>query len=161
MVESSRVRGADGIVAHTYIANFVHLVFSTKNRKDAIPGELQEKLWAYLYGIANNLRIKTLAVGGTSNHIHMLIALPATMPVAEATQKLKANSSRWLGEQGLVFQWQEGYGAFSVSPSMVEAVRKYIRHQEEHHRKRSFEEEFRALLEKSGVAYEAENLFAA
>jgi putative transposase len=161
MVESSRVRAADGTVAHTYIANFVHVVFSTKNRKDAIPLALQEKLWAYLLGIATNLRMKTLAVGGTSNHVHMLIALPPTMPIAEATQKLKANSSRWLGEQGLEFQWQEGYGAFSVSPSFVETVKKYIRNQEEHHRRRSFEEEFKLLLEKSGIAYEADKLFAA
>jgi putative transposase len=148
-------------MGHTYIANFVHCVFSTKDRQNTIPPELKEKLWAYLLGIANNLRIKTLAVGGTANHIHMLIALPPTMPIAEAVQKLKANSSRWLGEQGLTFQWQEGYGAFSVSPSLIDAVQKYIRNQEERHRKRNFEEEFRALLDKSGVAYEAEKLFAA
>jgi putative transposase len=116
---------------------------------------------AYLLGIANNLRVKTLAIGGTSNHIHILLAVPPTMPIAEAAQKLKANSSRWLGEQGLTFQWQEGYGAFSVSPSLVDAVKRYIRNQEEHHRKRSFEEEFRLLLEKSGVVYDAEKLFAA
>jgi putative transposase len=148
-------------VPHTYIANFVHLVFSTKNRKDTIPPELNEKLPAYLLGIANNLRIKTLAIGGTANHIHILIALPPTMPVAEAAQKLKANSSRWLGAQGVKFQWQEGYGAFSVSPSLADAVGRYIRNQEAHHRKRSFEEEFRLLLEKSGVVYDIEKLFAA
>jgi putative transposase len=149
-------------VSHTYIANFVHLVFSTKNRNDAIPSELKDKLLAYLLGIANNLRVKTLAIGGTANHIHILLSLPPTMPIAEAAQKLKANSSRWLGEQGLAFQWQEGYGAFSVSPSLVDAVQRYIRNQEEHHRKRSFEEEFRLLLEKSGVVvYDTEKLFAA
>jgi putative transposase len=148
-------------MAHTYIANFVHYVFSTKDRKNTIPPELKEKLWAYLFGIANNLHIRALAVGGTGNHIHMLIALPSTMPVAEAAQKLKANSSRWLGEQGLAFQWQEGYGAFSVSPSLVNTVQGYVHNQEVHHRKRSFEEEFRALLDKSGVTYEAEKLFAA
>jgi len=149
------------LMAHTYIANFTHYFFSTKDRKNTIPPELKEKLWAYLLGIANNLRIKTLAVGGTANHIHLLVALPPTMPIAEAAQKLKANSSRWLGEQGLVFQWQEGYGAFSVSPSLLEVVKRYIHNQEEHHRKRSFEEEFRALLDKAGVSYEAGKLFAA
>jgi len=147
--------------SHTYIANFVHYVFSTKERKNTIPKHLQETLWAYLTGIANNLHLKTLAVGGTSNHIHMLLGLPPTMPVAEAVQKLKANSSRWLGQQVISFQWQEGYGAFSVSPSLLTTVQKYIRNQEEHHRKRNFEEEFRALLEKSGVAFEVEKLFAA
>jgi putative transposase len=161
MAREHRVRAADGTVPHTYIANFVHLVFSAKNRKDTIPSELKEKPWAYLLGIANNLHIKTLAIGGTANHVHILVALPPTMPIAEAAQKLKANSSRWLGEQGLAFKWQEGYGAFSVSPSLVGAVQRYIRNQEGHHRKRSFEEEFRLLLEKSRVAHDAETLFVA
>lgn len=85
-------------MAHTYNANFVHYIFSTKGRATSIPPELQEKLWAYLLGIANNLKVKTLAIGGTTNHIHLLLGLPPTMAVAEAVQKLKANSSRWLGE---------------------------------------------------------------
>ncbi len=148
-------------MAHSYNANFVHCIFSTKERRNLIPQELQEQLWAYLLGIANNLKIKTLAIGGTGNHVHLLLGLPATMTLAEAMQKLKANSSRWLGEQGIEFQWQEGYGAFSVSPSLVETVKAYIRNQGEHHKKRSFEEEFRVLLDKSGVAYDAEKLFAA
>ena len=148
-------------MSHTYSANFVHCVFSTKDRKHSIPAELQNQLWAYMLGIANNLKIKTLAVGGTTNHIHALVGLPTTMSVAEAVQKLKANSSRWLGEQGVKFQWQDGYGAFSVSPSLLNTVKAYIRNQEEHHRKRSFEEELRALLDKSGIAYDAERLFAA
>jgi len=76
-------------------------------------------------------------------------------------QKLKANSSRWLGEHGIKFQWQEGYGVFSVSPSLLTTVQAYIRNQEEHHRRRSFEEELRALLDKSGVPYDPERLFAA
>ncbi len=146
---------------HTYIASFVHCVFATKGRKDSIPKDRQEHLWAYLLGIANNLHLKTLAVGGTTNHVHVLVRLPATMAVAQAVQKLKANSSRWLNEQGVTFQWQEGYGAFSVSPSLLKTVQTYIRNQEKHHAKRGFEEEFRALLEKSGVAYDREELFAA
>ena len=148
-------------MAHTYNANFIHCIFSTKDRRDLIPAELQEQLWAYLLGIANNLKIKLLAVGGTANHVHLLLALPPTVPVAEAVQKLKANSSRWLGEHGIAFQWQEGYGAFSVSSSLLKTVQGYIRNQAEHHRKRTFEEEFRALLDKSGVAYDAQRLFAA
>ena len=148
-------------MSHTYNANFVHCIFSTKERRNLIPPELHEPLWAYLLGISNHLKIKTLAIGGTGNHAHLLLGLPPTMTLAEAMQKLKANSSRWLGEQGVQFQWQDGYGAFSVSPSMLETVKAYIRNQWEHHHKRSFEEEFRALLDKSGVAYDAEKLFAA
>ena len=142
-------------------ANFVHLVFSTKNRVDSIPARMQEQLWAYLVGIAHNLRIKAIAVGGTTNHIHLPVGMPQTMTVAEAVQKLKANSSRWLSSMGEPFQWQEGYGAFSVSPSQLETVRRYVRNQAEHHRKRCFEEEFRILLERSGIVYDAGGLFAA
>jgi REP element-mobilizing transposase RayT len=148
-------------MAHTYNANFVHFVFSTKGRKDLIPLDLQDRLWAYFVGIADNLKIKSLAVGGTGNHVHLLVRLPQTMSVAEAVQKLKANSSRWLGEHGLRFQWQEGYGAFSVSASLLDIVQAYIRNQRTHHARRSFEEEFRTLLDKSGVMYDAEKLFAA
>ena len=148
-------------MVHTYSANFVHCIFSTKNRANIIPEAQEENLWAYIVGIANNLGMKTLAVGGTANHIHVLMGIPTNIPVAEAVQKVKANSSRWLGEQGIKFQWQEKYGAFSVSPSMIATVQAYIRHQKEHHAKRSFEEELRALLDKSGIAYDPEKLFAA
>jgi REP element-mobilizing transposase RayT len=148
-------------MSHTHAANFVHCVFSTKERCDLIPFESQERLWAYLIGIADNLRFKILAAGGTCNHVHLLIGLPPALTLAEVVQKLKANSSRWMGESGARFEWQKGYGAFSVSPSLVPTVQAYIRNQKEHHRKRSFEEEFRALLDKSGVAYDAERLFEA
>ena len=148
-------------MSHTHAANFVHCVFSTKERRDLIPSELQERLYAYMMGIAENLGFKILAAGGTSNHVHLLIGLPPALTLSEAMQKLKANSSRWMGESGARFEWQKGYGVFSVSPSLLHAVQEYIRNQAEHHRKRSFEEEFLALLKKSGVDYDAERLFAA
>jgi putative transposase len=109
-------------------------------------------------GLAGNLGFSILAAGGTANHVHLLIGLPPSLALAEVVQKLKANSSRWFGSG---FEWQKGYGAFSVSPSLVAAVQAYIRNQEEHHRKGSFEEEFVVMLRKSGVAYDAERLFAA
>lgn len=139
----------------------MHCVFSTKNRQKTIPAELQESLWAYLLEIANHLKLKTIAIVGTENHVHLLLGLPPTITIAEAVQKLKANSSRWMGEHGIDFRWQEGYGVFSVSPSLLEVVQQYIRNQKEHHCKRSFEQEFRAILEKSRVCYDAEKLFAA
>ena len=147
-------------MAHTYSANFVHCVFSTKNRMNSIPSDLQERLWAYLLEIANHLKLKTLAIGGTANHIHVLVSLPSTMTVAEMVQQLKANSSRWMGEHGVEFQWQDGYGVFSVSPSMLDAVQAYIRNQQQHHQKRSFEDEFRVLLNKSCISYDPQQLFA-
>ncbi len=144
-------------MGHTYTSTLFHVVFSTKERRAVI--KEPEKLWAYIAGTARNLDYEPLAVGGTENHLHLLLRLPAHVPVADAAQKLKANSSRWLGENGTWFGWQHGYGAFSVSPSNVEAVRRYVQNQAEHHRRRSFEEEFVALLVKSGITFERAVVF--
>jgi REP element-mobilizing transposase RayT len=95
-----------------------------------------------------------VAIGGTGNHLHILTTIPPTVRLAEAVQKLKANSSRWMGEQGIRFEWQKGYGAFSVSPSMLSTVKAYVENQEEHHRARSFEDAFLTLLRKSDVRFE-------
>jgi putative transposase len=146
-------------MGHSYARNLIHCVFSTKQRTPSIPSELEEKLWAYLYGIAENHKIKLLAVGGTQNHIHMLIAIPPTLSLSEAVSKLKANSSRWLGAHEHKFSWQEGYGAFSVGASQIDAVLNYIRTQHQHHAKHDFETEFIALLKKYGVAYDPKYVF--
>jgi putative transposase len=141
-------------MAHTYPNVLIHCVFSTKLRRDSIPDNLREKLSMYFVGIGKSHDIRVLCAGGMANHAHLLIVLPASMPLSKAMQILKANSSRWLGEHGFDFAWQEGYGAFSVSASNVEAVRHYIEHQPEHHAKHSFEDEFVSLLRKSGVEYD-------
>jgi REP element-mobilizing transposase RayT len=146
---------------NSLVANFIHCVYSTKGRRDTISVETQPRLYAYLGGIARKLGFDLLIAGGTANHIHLLIALPPTLRLAEVIQKLKANSSRWMREQGVTFEWQEAYGAFSVSPSQLPAVRCYIRNQAEHHRRRSFEEELQTLLGKSGVTFDRQKLFAA
>jgi len=138
-------------MGHTFTDVFVHCIFSTKDRRDVIPAEIQPNLWAYIHGIAKNLKVHTLAVGGTGNHSHVLLLLPPTLNLSELVQKLKANSSRWMGEKGIQFTWQQGFAAFSVSPSMLEKVKRYIRSQPEHHRKRSFEEEFTAYLRAAGI----------
>lgn len=146
-------------MSHAYCAQFVHVVFSTKERRDLIPIALQPRLVAYLAGIVRKLGLDSLAIGGTQNHVHLLIGIRPTSRIAESVQKLKANSSRWLGEHGVNFEWQRGYGAFSVSPSMIKVVTDYIEHQREHHSKRTFDEEFLALLRKAGVKFdEAEAL---
>ena len=146
-------------MAHTYPNVLIHCVFSTKLRCNSIPDDLREKLSMYFIGIGKNHDIPVLCAGGTANHAHLLLALPATMTLAKAIQILKANSSRWLGEHGFDFAWQEGYGAFSVSASNVEGVKHYIEHQPEHHAKRSFEDEFVSLLRKSGVEYNPDFVF--
>jgi REP element-mobilizing transposase RayT len=139
-------------MSHTYTSTLFHIVFSTKERQPAIVES--PKLWAYIAGVACNLDYEVFAIGGTQNHVHMLVRLPSDVSVSQAVQKLKSNSSRRLRENGSWIGWQEGYGAFSVSASNVDAVRHYIQNQAEHHRRRSFEEEFVALLDKSGIAFD-------
>jgi REP element-mobilizing transposase RayT len=146
-------------MAHTYVSNRVQVVFSTKNRSNLIPDELQSKLWAYLAGIGRNHGVLVFCAGGTGNHVHLLIALPATMPLAKAVQVLKANSSKWLGEHGMDFAWQEAYGAFSVSASGMDATTAYIENQAEHHKKHSFEDEFRSLLIRYGIPFNEKYVF--
>jgi REP element-mobilizing transposase RayT len=146
-------------MAHTYPNILIHCIFSTKQRRNSIPDDLREKLSMYFVGIGKAHGLSVLCTGGTANHCHLLIVLPATMNLAKAMQVLKANSSRWLGEHGFDFAWQDGYGAFSVSASNVKAVRYYIEHQADHHAKHSFEDEFVSLLQKSGVKYDPEFVF--
>lgn len=145
-------------MAHTYTTDLVHCVFSTKERMPSIPALLQEQLYAYAFGISKNIGVELLAIGGTENHIHILISLPGTRTLSEVIQKLKANSSRWIREHGVPFSWQEGYGAFSVSASQVEVVKNYIRHQAEHHARRNFDEEFVTMLHKSGVSFDPKHV---
>ena len=142
-------------MAHTYASNFIHCVFSTKDRRSLIPAARTTELYAYLGGIARGEGFSLIAAGGTANHVHLLFDLPATCSLAHAVQKLKGSSSRWMGDG---FSWQEGYGAFSVSPSQVEVVKKYIQGQE-HHRKRDFEEEFVVLLRNCGIKYDERYVF--
>jgi putative transposase len=145
-------------MAHTFSRNHIHLVFSAKDRRNSIAREWQPRLWAYLGGICENHEMIPLAVGGTENHVHIVFHLPPKLALTKAVILLKANSSKWRGEQGIKFSWQEGYGAFSVSASNLDQVTRYIRNQEAHHRKTSFEDEFRALLRKHGVEYDPKYL---
>ena len=142
-------------MSHTYVSYLVHCVFSTKNRRNLISPELQPDLWAFLGGIARKNGFKALAIGGTENHVHVLLSLPANMPLAKALQLIKGASSRWMNETHTKdFAWQEGYGAFTVGISQQAHTIAYIGSQAEHHRKRSFEEEFIAFLKKHNVAYD-------
>ena len=142
---------------HALISNLVHCVFSTRERADLIPDPPQ--LCRYIGGIAREKNIPLIIAGGTANHIHLLIALPAAITLAQAIRDLKGNSSRWMSQHGTAFAWQEGYGAFSVSASSKKAVVEYIAEQPRHHEKRSFEDEFRLLLERSGVSYDPKYIY--
>ncbi len=146
-------------MSHTYSQNVLHVVFSTKGRQKTISLDLQPRLWSYVAGVCKKLDIHVHAIGGIEDHIHLLIQVPPTLPAAKAVLTIKSNSSRWANEQGHKFSWQQGYGAFSVSSSNIPAVVQYIRNQQEHHRKRGFEEEFVALLKKHGVAFDPKFVF--
>jgi putative transposase len=142
-------------MSHTYISHLVHCVFSTKNRRDLIRPEIQSDLWAFVGGIARKNEFKALIAGGTENHVHILLSLSAQVSLAKAMQLIKGASSRWMNETHTKgFAWQEGYGAFTVGISQKANTIAYIRSQPEHHRKRSFEEEFIAFLKKHNVEYD-------
>jgi len=146
-------------MAHSYVSSVFHVVFSTKERAQLIGADLQPKLWRYLAGIARNHGIQVLGVGGTENHVHVLIVLPADAKLSDVVRTLKSNSSRWARETFPRFGWQEGYGAFSVSPSQIERVKHYTANQAEHHRTRSFEDEFLAMLQAANIEFERNQVF--
>ena len=142
---------------HSFNSCLIYCVWSTKNHVPVLNSNLRERLWPYLAGIARENGMKALAVGGVIDHVHILISLRATLSVARAIQLLKGNSSKWIHEafsNRALFGWQEGYGAFSIGVSGVEATKRYIRNQAEHHRKRTFREELRIMLRRHGLEYD-------
>jgi putative transposase len=145
-------------MSRSYVLNYVHCVFSTKGRAQLIRDP--EPLWAYLRGVARNRGFDILAIGGTNNHVHALLAIPAQLRLVDLVRDLKANSSRFMKTNVPLFSWQDGYAAISVSPSQVETVKRYIAGQQEHHSRRTFDEEFLALLDKAGVRYDKEHVLA-
>jgi REP element-mobilizing transposase RayT len=143
-------------MAHTYVQNLLHLVFSTKERRKIISKNSQSRLWGYLAGVCKKERIFVHEIGGMEDHVHMLIQLPPTLSLSDAVLEIKTSSSRWMGRS---FAWQRGFGAFSVSASNVDAVVRYIQRQDAHHRKMSFDDEFIALLKKHGVEFDPNYVF--
>jgi REP element-mobilizing transposase RayT len=143
-------------MSHTYCSALFHCVFSTSERRKAISPDLQSELWAYMGGIARGHAMKPLAIGGTEDHAHLLLALPATMSVSEAMRIIKGVSSQWMHETKgeRLFAWQEGYGAFSVGESQMGATIAYIQRQKEHHERRDFQQEFLAFLKKHRIEYD-------
>ena len=129
---------------------YAHLVFSTKGRTETLPKQHLKEVHAYIAEILNRHNSPAICVGGTANHVHILFVLNKTMAMSEIVRIVKANSSKWINTKngGLTpFCWQDGYGVFSISQSHVDAVRHYIETQEEHHRKATFQDEFRRLCE--------------
>jgi putative transposase len=132
-------------------------VFPTKERRPWITPQLQEQLWPYLGGIARNNKMKAIKVGGVEDHIHILLSLPATLDVAKAVQLLKGSSSKWVHDKfpdRQTFEWQEGYGAFSIGVSGIAGTIAYIDNQQAHHKRMTFQEELASILKKHGIEFE-------
>jgi len=147
---------------HSYVSNLMHCIFSTKDRMPLVNAELESRLWPYMGGIAREHKMRALAIGGTADHVHILLSLPATMDVAKGVQLIKGGSSKWAHDnfrQHQKFAWQEGYGAFSVGASQLDKTIAYINEQKDHHRKRTFEEEFIEFLDKHRVEYDGRYIF--
>lgn len=143
-------------MSSTFISLNYHIVFSTKHRKPMILAEWRDRLHEYLGGTVNGLGGFSQGVGGTEDHVHLLVGLKSTHCLADFMRELKKASSKWVHDEIGMHQlaWQEGYGAFTVSPNARDGVKQYIANQEEHHRKKTFREELIELLEKAGVDYE-------
>ena len=138
-------------MSHAYARNHLHLVFSTRERRPFIKMQWRAPLYDDLRRIAAEYGIILDTIGGTEDHVHILLVLPPKLSVAVLVRALKANSSKMMADRGHLFGWQTGYGCFSVSASNLSTVRAYIQGQEEHHRKRSFSDEFASLLRKHGI----------
>lgn len=144
-------------MGHTYAALFTHFVFSTKDRLSSIKPEFRDRLYSYAGGIARAEQCVLASAGGMTDHVHLLVQMhPGTSP-SDLMRLIKANTSGWIHEtfpESRDFAWQRGFGTFSVSKSSLHSVREYIERQEEHHKHRTYQEEFIALLERHGVEYD-------
>jgi len=138
-------------MSHAFVKNHIHLVFGVKDRRIKVVRELLPELWSYIAGICRNQGMAAIAVNGMNDHAHILFHLPPVMSLSTAVRLIKTNSSKWMNEQAQNFTWQPGYGAFSVSVSNTASVAKYIRDQEKHHHKMTFEQEYNALLRRHGI----------
>ena len=144
-------------MANTFHALNLHCIFCTKNRAPFLTPEIQVRLWPLMGGIARQSHIAPRCIGGMSDHVHLLLSMPTSVSVAKAMQLIKGGSSGWLAKTFPSlrnFAWQEGYAAFGVSCSHIEEVVLYIQNQEEHHRTKTFREEYLAFLDKHKISYE-------
>ena len=150
------------MVSMSYVSSYFHCVFSTKERRPFITPELRDRLWPFLGGIARQNKMKAIGVGGVEDHVHILLSTPSTMAISKALQLIKGGSSKWIHETfpgNRLFEWQEEYGAFSVSLSQLDKTIEYIKGQEAHHHKMTFQEEFLALLKKHRIEYDERYLW--
>lgn len=144
-------------MANAYTSLHYHVVFSTKNRVAVITPDIEQRVWAYIGGVARKHKMTALQIGGMDDHIHALVMAPPTLSPSGIAQYLKGDSSKWIHETFPAlhdFAWQEGYGAFTVSKANLQSVVGYIQKQRDHHQQRSFQEEYLDFLQKQGIEYD-------
>ena len=160
-INASRQRRSRSM-ANTFSQIYLHFVFSTKDRQPLLDREIEDRVWAYIGGIARAHKFTAIQVGGLEDHIHVLTGSPTTLSPSEIAKYLKGDSSFWIRREFphlKDFAWQDGYGVFSVSRSGIPDVVDYIKRQREHYEGRSYEQEFVGLLDRHGVEYDERYLF--
>lgn len=126
---------------------FIHVIFSTKNREPFILSEIQDRLYGYMATLLRNLDCPVIKIGGTNNHVHILMMMSRTHTIADVLRQLKYKTSIWVRDSlEKAFAWQEGYAVFSVSADRINTIRRYIENQQQHHHKKTFEEECREIF---------------
>ncbi len=143
-------------MGQSLVKNYVHIVFSTKNRQPLIFPPVEAELHSYLGGVCNSLDCQVIKVGGYIDHIHVLCKLSKKIALMKLMEELKSHSSKWIKTKGAGYEnfyWQDGYGAFSVNPAEVDSVINYIAKQHEHHNRKTFQDEYRAFLKKYDIEY--------
>ncbi len=147
---------------NTYTQIYVQIVFAVQDRQNLISEKFRDKIEKYICGIVLNKKSKPLAIYCNPDHTHILISLHPSISISDMARDIKANSSKWINEQKMIlgkFSWQEGFGAFTYSKSQIDAVAKYILNQPEHHKKRSFRDEYIEFLKKFEIEYDEKYLF--
>ncbi len=149
-------------MANTFSKIYIHLVFSVKGRQNLIQKRWKEELHKYICGIVKGKEQKVYAIGGISDHVHILVSIKPNITISDLVRDIKPNSSKWINEKGFVkgkFQWQEGFGAFSYAQSQLDTLIAYINNQEQHHQQKSFKTEYLDLLQKFDIIYDENYLF--
>lgn len=144
-------------MGQSLVKNYVHIVFSTKNRHPFIQQEYEDELYKYLGGVCKAHECAPIQVGGYLDHVHILCLLSKKMAIMNLLEELKTDSSKWMKKRAdelSKFYWQDGYGAFSINPSQVDTVTSYIQNQRDHHSNKSFQDEYRGFLKKYKVDYD-------
>lgn len=146
----------------TFSQIYIHVVFAVRNRESLIHSSWEERLYQYITGVVRNKGQKMLAINGVNNHIHLVIGIKPSCSLSDLVREVKKSSNEWINGNKLInykFNWQEGFGAFSYSHSQLDLVIKYVMNQKEHHKKKSFREEYLDFLKKFEIEYDEKYVF--